>query len=238
MVLVGQLSMSYTAYYVGFWLAWLLPTIVFLCCPFVLYFCRNMYVQRAPEGSVLGPAFRLWFYAQKGRWSLNPVATWKNLTDGSMWEAVKPSNIAPANRPKWMTFDDAWVDEVRRGFKACKVFLYYPLYWLTYNQLNNNLTSQASVMSLHGIPNDILNNLDPLALIILIPICDLIIYPFLRRRGYNFSPIKRIFWGFMTGVLAMVWALVIQVYIYKELGDYAYEANAADPTVFSPINVW
>lgn len=42
---------------------------------------------------------------------------------------------------------------------------------------NNNLTSQASIMALHGIPNDILNNLDPLALIILIPICDIFIYP-------------------------------------------------------------
>jgi len=43
--------------------------------------------------------------------------------------------------------------------------------------LNNNLTSQASIMALHGIPNDVLNNLDPFALIIFIPICDLLLYP-------------------------------------------------------------
>lgn len=27
-----------------------------------------------------------------------------------------------------MTFDDQWVDEVGRALKACKVFLWYPLY--------------------------------------------------------------------------------------------------------------
>lgn len=27
-----------------------------------------------------------------------------------------------------MTFDDQWVDEVNRAFKACVVFLWYPVY--------------------------------------------------------------------------------------------------------------
>lgn len=43
------------------------------------------------------------------------------------WDHVKPSTLG-ANKPTWMTFDDAWVDEVRRGLKACQVFLWYPLY--------------------------------------------------------------------------------------------------------------
>jgi POT family proton-dependent oligopeptide transporter len=27
-----------------------------------------------------------------------------------------------------MNFDDKWVDEVQRGFRACGVFLWYPMY--------------------------------------------------------------------------------------------------------------
>lgn len=46
---------------------------------------------------------------------------------------------------------------------------------LCYNQLNNNLTSQAATMATHGLPNDVLSNLDPLALVIFIPICDLLV---------------------------------------------------------------
>lgn len=81
------------------------------------------------------------------------------------------------------------------------------------SQINNNLTSQAAVLNTHGLPNDILSNLDPFALIILIPICDLLVYPALRKAGINFSPIKKIFWGFVTGALAMLCAALVQHYM-------------------------
>lgn len=42
------------------------------------------------------------------------------------WDSVKPSRLA--NKPSWMTFDDNWVEEVRRAVKACAVFAWYPLY--------------------------------------------------------------------------------------------------------------
>jgi POT family proton-dependent oligopeptide transporter len=234
--LVGQLSMAYSEKYVGFWLAYFLPTAMLCICPAVMFACRNVYTRTPPQGSVLGKAMRVFFFAQKGRWSINPVQTYRNMNDGTFWAKVKPSNIPAAQRPKWMTFDDQWVDEVGRGFAACSVFLWYPLYWLTYNQLNNNLTSQAAVMKLNGIPNDVLSNLDPFALIILIPICDILLYPALRRAGINFSPIKKITLGFYTGAAAMVWACVIQVYIYRysECGRYA----AGEECTPTSINVW
>jgi len=136
--LVGQIAMVYAERYVGFYLSFLLPTICFCLSLPVLYGCRNWYRKRKPEGSVLGPAMKLLFMGMKGRIHLNPVKTYKHLNDGSFWDNVKPSKMDPATRPKWMTFDDAWVDEVGRGFSACSVFLWYPLYWLTYNQVSNH----------------------------------------------------------------------------------------------------
>ena len=70
-------------------------------------------------------------------------------------------------------------------------------------------------MVTNGLPNDVLSNLDPLALIILIPICDVFVYPALRRAGIRFTPLKRITAGFITGAMAMAWAAVVQHYIYK-----------------------
>jgi len=49
------------------------------------------------------------------------------MTADDFWENAKPSNIK-GERPTWMTFDDNWVDEVRRGLKACSVFGWFPLY--------------------------------------------------------------------------------------------------------------
>jgi len=142
-----------------------------------------------------------------------------------------------------MTFDDMWVDEVRRGFKACAVFLWYPLYWLAYGQLTNNLTSQAGTMVLNGVPNDVVNNLDPFALIIFIPICDSLLYPFLRKMGIHFTPVKKITAGFMCGCAAMIWSAVIQYYIYKT-SPCGFNANSCVDADGNPdpgpngINVW
>lgn len=221
--LTGQLAMVYCEHYVGFWLSYALPTILLCLCPLVLLWGRRRYKRVPPQGSVLGRSVKLFLLANKGRWSLNPVKTYRDLHDGTFWESVKPSRFDAASRPKWMDFNDAWVDEVRRGFNACAVFLWYPLFWLCYNQINNNLISQAATMKVGGVPNDVLTNLNPFALIILIPLLDLLVYPALRKMRLNPTPLKRIAIGYFVAAAAMIWACVIQYYIYQrsECGRYA-----------------
>jgi proton-dependent oligopeptide transporter, POT family len=132
--LAGQLSMVYAEKYVGFYLAFALPTAMLCLCPLVMWWGRRRYVRREAAGSVLVPALRTFFLAQRGRWSVNPARTWRNMHDGTFWEKVKPSQFKEGTKPEWMNFDDAWVEELRRGFSACAVFAWYPIYWLTYNQ--------------------------------------------------------------------------------------------------------
>ncbi|KAI0024491.1 peptide transporter PTR2 [Xylariomycetidae sp. FL0641] len=225
--LTGQISMVWVEKYIGYWLAFLLPTTLFLTAPVVLAIFKKGYILSPPTGSVLSKFLHMFMYAMKGKW-LKP----KSFT----WDVVRPSNVPIHERPVWMTYDDAWVDEVRRGLKACKVFLFLPLYWLAYNQMTGNLTSQAASMQLHGVPNDIIQNLNPISLIIFIPIMDHGLYPGLRKLGINFSPIKRMTSGFFFGTAAMVTSAVTQHYIYKlsPCGDYATDPDC-DP---APINVW
>jgi POT family proton-dependent oligopeptide transporter len=113
---------------------------------------------------------------------------------------------------------------------------------LTYNQINNNLTAQAGTMTLNGVPNDVISNLDPIFLIVGIPICDQLIYPALRRAGINFTAIRKITMGFYTGAAAMIWAAVLQYYIYKTnpCGKYAATCLADDKktALVSPLIVW
>lgn len=105
----------------------------------------------------------------------------------------------------------------------------------------NNLTSQAATMELHGAPNDIINNLNPLSLVIFIPLVDNFLYPGLRKAGIKFTPVKRIAVGFMMAFLAMLSACVTQYYIYKlgECGNHMNSCEDADGNVIAaPINVW
>ena len=111
----------------------------------------------------------------------------------------------------------------------------------TYNQLNNNLTSQAATMVTGGLPNDILSNLNPITLIIFIPICDIFVYPALRRAGIRFTPIKRMTMGFYLGSTAMIWTAVVQYFIYKNnpCGNHVATCRDADGNpITSTLNVW
>lgn len=72
----------------------------------------------------------------------------------------------------------------------------------------------ASTMQLHGIPNDIMQNIDPFTLIFLLPIFDRFLYPGLRKIGIPFRPVTRITWGFVFCALAMAYAAFVQHLIY------------------------
>lgn len=222
----GQISMVYVEKFVGFWLAFLLPTALFLACPVILFVFRKKYILTPPTGSVLSKALHMFWYAMRGHW-----LSWRSFS----LDVARPSNVPIEGRPVWMTYDDAWVDEVRRGLLACKVFLFLPLFHLAYNQMTGNLTSQAATMELNGVPNDIIQNLNPISIVIMIPIMDHIVYPGLRRLGVNFTPIKRMAVGFFFGAFSMVSAAVMQQFIYwkSPCGEYTTELEC-----IAPINVW
>lgn len=232
--LIGSITMVYAENYVGYWLAFLLPTIMFGFCPLVLWACKGRYHRNPPTGSVVGNSFKLIKLGMKGKWSVNPLKTLKAMKSDTFWDDIKPSRLGN-DRPEWMTFDDAWVDQVRRGFAACKVFFWYPLYWLAYNQTVSNMTSQSATLKHDNVPSDLIQNFDPVALIIFIPICDVLLYPALRKLKIQFTPIKRITWGFGVASVSMVATCVLQYYIYKT-GPCGSYMNDCDDT--APISIW
>lgn len=90
-------------------------------------------------------------------------------------------------------------------------------------------------MQLHGIPNDFMQNIDPLTIIFLIPIFDRLLYPGLRKIGIPFRPITRITWGFVFGALAMAYAAIVQHLIYSS--PPCYNAPLACDTSHLPNQV-
>jgi proton-dependent oligopeptide transporter, POT family len=64
--------------------------------------------------------------ASKKCWTASPITTYRNFKREGFWDVVKPSHLGSA-APAWMQdIDDNWVDQVARGFNACKVFLWLP----------------------------------------------------------------------------------------------------------------
>lgn len=216
---LGSLSLLATPYMErdkDFWSAYLLCLCVFLVGTLVLVLGRKVYVVRPPQGSIITNAFRVIGMMIKNR----------NM------DGAKPSFQAALGRDSALKWDDHFVDEVKRALVACQVFCFYPIYWVVYGNFSNNFVTQAGQMAGHGIPNDLMQNFDPIAIIVFLPLVDQFLMPFLRKKKIPFPPINRIVCGFWVAALAMVYAAVIQYYIYQAgpcyghpLCDAATDAN-------------
>ncbi|KAI9762450.1 MAG: peptide transporter ptr2 [Chaenotheca gracillima] len=185
---------------IDFWAAYLLPFCFFWIAVTVLVLGRSHYVTRPPAGSVLPMAIH---------------ALWIGVKNKFNMDAAKPSSqmIRHGNvRGNW---DDLFIEELKRALIACRVFVAYPIVWVCYGQMSNNLVSQAGTMETHGIPNDVIGNLNPISLIIFIPLVEKLIYPALRRFHIPFKPITRITLGFILVAGAMAYSAGIQDLIYK-----------------------
>lgn len=102
-----------------------------------------------------------------------------------------------------------------------------------------NMTSQAATMTRHGLPNDIMSNIDPIVVLLLGPIFDRYLYPALGPRLT--TPIKRIAVGFFLSAAAMAWETLVQMAIYNTNPCGAYASTCRDDNGIirvSPINVW
>ncbi|KAJ5209916.1 Major facilitator superfamily domain general substrate transporter [Penicillium cf. griseofulvum] len=219
---VGSLSLLATPYmelYIDFWPAYLLCLCMFMVGTLVIILGRKHYIVRPPQGSIITDAFR---------------AIWMMIKNRNM-DAPKPSWQTEHNGASAVTWDDHFIDELKRALVACRVFAFYPIYWVVYGQFSSNFVTQAGQMEGHGIPNDLMQNFDPISIIVFIPILETCVYPVMRRMKIPFRPITRIALGFVVGSLAMMYAAIVQHLIYSAGPCYESplcEASMIDGTAY------
>ncbi|KAL7423123.1 hypothetical protein Q5752_002422 [Cryptotrichosporon argae] len=223
------IATSYSERYVGFWLAFLEPGIIYMLMPLVLVLCyRHLYVA-PPQGSVTLEAFHVMkeVFARGGFKKM-----WKGGDE--FWNAAKPSYIEARDgaidraRVFW---DDRFVDEIRQSVQACGVFFLIPIFNLADGGIGNQENDMSAAMTLSGIPNDIVNNMNPLTIIIATPIITWGLYPFMEKIGYPLRPMTRLCIGFLLGAANMIIAAVIQWKVYQTspCGYYATDCDAVSP---------
>ncbi|CAG8803151.1 5135_t:CDS:2 [Gigaspora margarita] len=178
--------------YHSFWLAYLIPLLMFFFAISVLLAGKNKLIKKPPNGSVLLNCFRVIRVA---------------ISHDRSLENAKPSNMTADDKvKKRVTWDDDFVDQPLQ----CKL-----------------------------VPNDIMNNLDTIVLIIFTPLTNYVLYPLLLRCGISLRPITKIFIGFILASLAMIYAAVLQYFIYHTSPCYSQTLCLInDVNTPNNINVW
>jgi dipeptide/tripeptide permease len=101
--------------HVGFWSAFLLPLAMFCAGFTVLVGGRKHYIIKPPQGGVIGNAFR---------------ALWIAIRNSGDLDRAKPSFTGHRRGPCNLAWDDKFVEELKAALMACKVFLFFPIYWV------------------------------------------------------------------------------------------------------------
>ena len=81
------------------------------------------------------------------------------------------------------------------------------------------------------MPNDFMQNFDPISILIFTPLLDRVLYPLLRRAGIELRPIARISIGFILAALCLAYAAIVQHIIYS--AGPCYEYPGACPAGYS-----
>lgn len=224
------LASTYAEKYVGFWLAFLLPTIMYTLVVVVFVGVRKKIIKKPPMGSELNDFFRITALCCKE----NKFMVWKK----GFWDAAKPEVLAEKGRTvKW---NNKLVADVGRTWAACQIFLYIPLYQLNDGGIGAAPSNLAASMTLNNAPNDLLSNFNSLTIIIFTPIFAYGIYPLLTRYGIKFGSIRRMTAGMIIAAVSGVCGGLVQLYVYKTspCGYNASTCVVGGVTLVSPISVW
>ncbi|KAJ5383241.1 hypothetical protein N7517_001152 [Penicillium concentricum] len=218
----GALSALATTYIekdVGFWAAYLLAYCALCLSLLALVLCRNKIA--TPGGNILPTAFRIMLCAAKNGFNMD-TARRQGQTHAVDW-------------------DDKFVMDLQRGLIACRIFAFYPILWVCHLQINNNLISQAAQMETHGLPNDFFPTLNPIAVLVLLPLVTNVLYPTLRKLHIKFPPVNRMAVGFLIEAIAIAYCAGIQQVIYTRgpCFEHALECPASDGgRIPNRVSVW
>ena len=152
------IATTYIAKTVGYWAAYLIPTILYLMLPPLLWYLNPRLVKQPAGGSNLGQVFRV----------LKDGLKHGGLGKKAFWEQAKPSvRMAAVPGPiKEYDYDDVFVNDVRRTLQACGIFLFKPIFSINDGGLGAAANALTAGLDAHGMPNDLLDNLNCLSIVL------------------------------------------------------------------------
>lgn len=201
----------------GFRAAFFTPLVFMILAMTMFVSKRKEYVYRVPgqDGSSLLTTCRLMFWLFRRNLAHSCpflVASLPSLTPESLSQYSKLLNANDDDEAKTTTTEeengddliDQQLDDAARALHILPIMMMLPIFWALYDQQSSVWTLQAQRMKLHGLQPEQLNIINPLQIMLFIPLFDKIIYPVLRQRHINIEPLRRMSWGMLLAAASFV----------------------------------
>lgn len=168
-----------------------------------------MYFKDKPQGNIMLAVCKCIGFAIKNRY--------------------KHRNKHYPKREHWMDwaeekYEKLLIAQIKMALKVLFLYLPLPMFWTLFDQKGSRWTLQAT--TLNGdfgafiVQPDQMQTFNPILILTLVPTMDYIIYPLIKKCGFNFSPLKRMTVGMFLAAMAFVCAAVVQLEIDKTLPTF------------------
>ncbi|KAE9962021.1 hypothetical protein BLS_006235 [Venturia inaequalis] len=229
---------TYSEKYVGWWLGFFLPLVIYLPLLPLLWYLRKHLVFYPPGGSDLGHCLKIIGIGFKNG-GLLKIVTFK----GGFFEPAKPSVMRAAGKQVTVPWNDEFVDDCARAVQACGIFMFFPIQYINDNGLGEAANAQSTMLTAINVPNDVIGNMNSLIIIVTTPMLNYGLYPLLRKMKIHYGPIARITTGLFISTLGGLGYTLINYYAYKTgpCGNRGTSATCVDAdgnALVSNISVW
>uniref|UniRef100_A0A8C2GNA7 Solute carrier family 15 member 1b n=1 Tax=Cyprinus carpio TaxID=7962 RepID=A0A8C2GNA7_CYPCA len=179
-------------------LAFGVPAALMVVALIVFIAGHSMYIMESPKGNILLRVMKCIGFAIKNRFNHR-------------------SKQHP-KREHWMDwaeekYDKLLIAQVKMVLKVLFLYIPLPMFWALFDQQGSRWTLQATTMDGNFIVN-------PILIVIMVPIMDSAVYPLIKKCHINFTPLRRMTVGMLLAALAFVAAALLQIQIDQTMPNF------------------
>ncbi|KAM3935535.1 solute carrier family 15 member 1 [Leptodactylus fuscus] len=195
-------------------LAFGVPAALMVVALIVFIVGSGMYNKVSPQGNIIVKVFSCISFAIKNRYR-NRSKSIPKREHWMDWASEK--------------YDDLLIAQVKMVLKVLFLYIPLPMFWALFDQQGSRWTLQADTMDGNfgaiQIQPDQMQTVNPILIIVLVPLVDMVLYPLIRKCKLNFSPLKRMTVGMFLAAMAFVVAGIVQREIDPTLPNFPSSSN-------------
>ncbi|XP_053273532.1 solute carrier family 15 member 1 [Pleuronectes platessa] len=190
-------------------LAFGVPAALMVVALIVFIVGSGMYNKTAPQGNIMVKVCKCIGFAIKNRY--------------------RHRSSQYPKREHWMDWADEkytklLIAQVKMVLKVLFLYIPLPMFWALFDQQGSRWTLQATNMDgdfgVLIIQPDQMQTVNPILILILVPVVDSVLYPLIAKCNLNFTPLKRMTVGMVFAALAFVAAALVQIQIDQTLPKF------------------
>ncbi|MBB6682365.1 hypothetical protein H4O20_13020, partial [Aequorivita sp. 609] len=121
-------------------------------------------------------------------------------------------------------YDKLLIAQVKMVLKVLFLYIPLPMFWALFDQQGSRWTLQATTMDANFgafvIQPDQMQIVNPILIVIMVPIMDSAVYPLIKLCRINFTPLRRMTVGMLLAALAFVAAALLQIQIDRTMPKF------------------